>query len=84
MRTRPGIDRITKQELTAAKAWLEGRMSAHLKQCMQCKQSGERLRDRCATWWRLARHLHRVKRKLLAYEQPETANIDQLPGMEGV
>lgn len=82
MKTRPGIDRLDKQELTVLKGWINGRMKAHMKQCPACTKAGTELRKRCGTWWRLARRLHQVKRALKKYDVPETASMDVLPGME--
>lgn len=82
MKTRPGIDRIDKQTLTASKAWLTGRTETHVKQCKQCSEAGTNQRAHCDTWWRLQRKLHTVRRKLRNLDQPDTAGMDMLPGME--
>lgn len=80
-KTRPGIERITKQELTAQKTALELLIHGHDKHCARCKQAGKNYAARCNTWWVYARKLHRLKRKLKAYDQPDTRNMSPLPGL---
>jgi hypothetical protein len=80
-KTRPGIDRITKQQLTAQAVAAEAELSTHLHHCIVCKRAANNLRKRCGYWWALARRAHRARRKLAQFNQPETANIDTLPGM---
>lgn len=81
-RTRPGADRITKQQLQALARHAEIGLSHHLGHCLQCKRAQADVRKRCAYWWGLARLAHQARRKLQQYAQPEAANMDPLPGME--
>lgn len=80
--TRPGLDRLTKQQLQAAAISAEAQLSTHLHHCITCKRAANNVRKRCSYWWALARRAHRARRKLQAYRVPETANMDQLPGIE--
>lgn len=80
-KTRPGIERITKQELTAQKTMYEASLAAHDKHCARCKAAGKNYRARCNSWWVRARQLRRVKRKLAVYGQPDTGNMSPLPGL---
>lgn len=82
MRTRRGADRITKQVLQAEAIAAETFVDWHLKQCRQCQQAGTNYRVRCGIWWEYARVAHRARRRLRQYAQPETTNIDTLPGMD--
>lgn len=77
-KTRPGIDRITKQQLQAEHAYATMQATKHLKTCITCKHSGVNLYGRCLTWWRLAKAEHRTARALRQYKQPETQNMDPL------
>lgn len=81
-KTRPGVERITKQQLQAEHATAIMKLSRHLKGCRQCQRAGQELYARCDTWWHLAKTEHRTARALRRYAEPDTANMDPLPGME--
>lgn len=81
-KTTPGIDRVQMTELRASKAWLDGRIAAHVKQCVQCSKANGDIYARCNTWWRLKRLYHKASRKLRAQERPPEQEQMTLPGME--
>lgn len=81
-KTRPGRERITRQELYSELAQAEYAQQAHILGCQVCLDSSGDVYARCLTWWRQAKTIYRVRRNLQQYEEPETVNMDTLPGME--
>ena len=79
MRTKPGIERITKQELQACKRGLEYCTIRHLNCCYQCQKAGDDIHAKCDLWWDMAKSLHRINRKLRQYtvlEQQPQLDLD--------
>ena len=81
-KTRPGIDRIRKQELQAAKSGAVKAQSAHMRQCGRCQNAGNDVYARCTVWWIFARQIHQANRQLRIYRQSEAASMVMLPGMD--
>lgn len=81
-KTRPGVERITKQTLTAIAVDTEAAIHYHLTECIACKRAGNKVRDRCTVWWNLAKVRHQTRRKLRQFSAPDTAGMDTLPGLE--
>ncbi len=68
MKTRPGIERITKQTLQAAISAASADLEGHIKLCYHCQSAGTDVYGRCLTWWRSAKALHRARREMERYE----------------
>jgi hypothetical protein len=76
--TRPGVHRQHKQALQSAKGRLDKALKMHVKSCPVCSRAGSDPYDHCQAWWQMAIELHRVRRTLRRYSQPETDNMDAL------
>lgn len=83
-KTRPGVERITKLELTAARGGLNTMINGHMKVCHQCKVAGNDVYLQCSEWWNLAKSLHKVNRALSGYTDEQSGNQLALPGMEDI
>lgn len=81
-KTRPGVDRITKQQLQAAHGQAATLLHRHLTQCFTCKRAGANIYGRCDAWWHLAKAEHRTAKALREYKQPETQGMTPLFGVE--
>lgn len=81
-KTRPGVDRITKQRLQAEHAYALRQRNKHMRLCGQCSKSGDNLYMRCIDWWHLAKTERRTAKALREYKQPETQGMIPLFGVE--
>ena len=70
-KTRPGIDRLTKQELAARKSRYAALLHAHVSTCGMCAHSVTWPYDMCNAWWKLATAQHKVMRRLAEYQADE-------------
>lgn len=76
--TRPGVERLGKQELQRQKAVAQQAISGHIKSCAQCARAGSDPHGRCAEWWQSSRIIHRMTRQLRQYDAHSTAGMDPL------
>lgn len=76
--TRPGVHRQRKQVLQTQKGNAEKAIKVHRQQCQVCSKAGSDPYDHCKAWWELAIELHRTRRALRRYDNPETDNMDTL------
>lgn len=81
-KTRPGIERIHKQNMQRLATFTEGQIEQHMKRCTTCAAAGADIYARCSEWWAMAKFVHNTRRRLRRYGLPETAQMDMLPGME--
>lgn len=80
--TRPGIERMDKLDLQAERRVLASTMSQHEKMCITCRTASDDPYMRCDEWWRNARRLHHVRRRLQRYVSDIDPDQPTLPGME--
>jgi len=81
-KTSRGVERIGRQSIRAQVGSIAADLHRHGQNCQQCHRAGSDVYDHCATWWTMARELHRLRRRLRRYDTPETEGMDTLPGME--
>ncbi len=74
-KTRPGLERLVKQELQGKAVRGERDLKAHIKVCYTCVQAGDDLYARCSVWWQAALKAHRARRRydnfMRVAEQPQ-------------
>lgn len=81
-KTRPGLERIERQELRAMVAEHAMALKTHQHVCNICHQAGADVHAMCEVWWNHARKLHKARRRLHYFEHPPVTSQLALPGME--
>lgn len=73
--TRPGIERIGKQQKQAQLSDARISIASHMRDCGTCQRSGNDVYARCNTWWVYARQIYRARKALRRYDTNDTEGM---------
>lgn len=77
-KTRPGIERIHKQQMQAQLSDARINIASHMRDCGTCQRSDDDVYARCTIWWQYARQIYRARKTLRRYEFEDTSGMDPL------